>query len=247
MILGAGLGSRMGELTADIPKPLLELRGKPLLGHVLDRVCEAGITQICINVHYKADRMLEFIGTWPAPVPVHARIEPRLTGPAGALRLFADTLRQHDVVLVVSADVIVGESLRRLIGTHAARPAAMTFGCTQVREAYRYGVLDIGPDEDVRGAREKPDVPASELHWISAGVYCLDPRVIGQIPAGQLYDFARDLAPALIEAGARVGVHRLAGYWRDIGTPQALAAARADAAQGRIPWLKPTSAERDIA
>lgn len=241
MILGAGLGSRMGDLTADVPKPLLDLGGEPLLGHVLDRVCEAGVTEVYVNLHYKADLMRKFVEARPTPVPVRTRTEPRLTGPAGALRLFADELRQHDAVLVASADVVAGESLRHLIGTHASRPAALTFACTQVREAYRYGVLDIGPDDGVRGAQEKPDIPGDELRWISAGIYCLDPHVIDQIPADRAYDFARDLAPALIESGERVGVHRLAGYWRDIGTPQALAAARDDALQGRIPWLRRAS------
>lgn len=239
MILGAGLGSRLGELTADTPKPLLELCGEPLLGHVLGRVFEAGVTQVYINLHYRADQILEFIKSRPTPVPVHARTEPRLTGPAGALRLFSDELRRHDAVLVVSSDVIVGESLRRLVETHATRPTLLTFACTQVREAYRYGVLDIGSDQDVRAAQEKPDVPRDELRWISAGVYCLDPELIDWIPANQVYDFARDLAPALIGAGARVGAHCLAGYWRDVGTPSAYSAARQDAAQGLIPWLTP--------
>jgi NDP-sugar pyrophosphorylase family protein len=241
VVLGAGLGSRMGELTADTPKPLLELCGETLLGHVLGRLHDAGVTEIYINLHYKADQMREFIESRPTVVPVHTRTEPLLTGPAGALRLFADELRQHDAVLVVSADVIAGESLRRLVDTHVTCPALLTFACTQVREAYRYGVLDIGPDDDVRGAQEKPDVPGDELRWISAGVYCLDPRVVDRIPANQVYDFAQHLAPALIDSGMRVGVHRLAGYWRDIGTPQALAAVREDAAQGLVPWLKPNS------
>lgn len=238
MILGAGMGSRMGDLTAQTPKPLLELCGDSLLGHVIDRLCEAGVTEIYINLHYQADRMREFIKARPAPVPVRTRTEPRLTGPAGALRLFADELRRHSCVLVASADVLVGEPLGRLVRTHTCRPAPLTFACTQVDKAYRYGVLDIGPDDEVRGAQEKPDIPGDELRWVSAGVYCLAPSVIDRIPAGHAYDFARDLAPELIGAGERVGVHRLAGYWRDIGTPQALAAAREDAAQGRIPWLK---------
>jgi mannose-1-phosphate guanylyltransferase len=238
MILGAGLGARMGELTARTPKPLLDLGGQPLVAHALDRAFEAGVSEVYVNLHYQAGRMREFIEARPAPVPVRTRTEPALSGPAGALRLFAAELRRHDAVLVASADVIVGESLRRLVDAHAARPAPLTFACARVRDARRYGVLDIGPDDDVRGAREKPDVPADEPHWVSAGVYCLDPRAIGWIPAGRVYDYARDLAPALIAAGERVGAHRLAGYWRDVGTPQALAAAREDAARGRIPWLQ---------
>ena len=237
MVLGAGLGSRMGHLTADTPKPLLDVAGRPLLGHLLGQLVEAGVSEIHVNLHYRAERIREFIASHPAGVPVRTRVEPRLTGPAGALRLFGDELRRFDAVLVMSADVLVGEPLRRLVDTHAAKPARLTFACTQVRQARRYGVLDIGPDDGILGAREKPDVPDGEPHWVSAGVYCLDPVLIGTIPAGRSYDYARDLAPALIAAGHRVGAHRLTGYWRDIGTPESLAAARRDAAAGRIPWL----------
>ena len=237
MVLGAGLGSRMGHLTADTPKPLLDVAGQPLLGHLLGRLAEAGVSQIHVNLHYRAERMRAFIASYPARVPVHTEVEPRLTGPAGALRLFGDELRRFDAVLVVSADVLVGEPLRHLVDTHTAKPAPLTFACTQVRQARRYGVLDIGPDDEILGAREKPDVPDGERHWVSAGVYCLDPRLIETIPAGRSYDYARDLAPALIAAGHRVGAHRLTGYWRDIGTPESLAAARRDASSGRIPWL----------
>jgi NDP-sugar pyrophosphorylase family protein len=229
----------MGHLTADTPKPLLEFSGQPLLGHLLGRLGEAGVSEIYINLHYQADRMRDFLATCPTPVPVYPRREPRLTGPAGALRLFADELRRFDTVLVASADVLVGESLRRLVATHAERPTALTFACAQVRKARRYGVLDIGPDDEVRAAVEKPDVPDDETHWVSAGAYCLDPQVIEGIPPGRVYDYAKDLAPALTEVGKRVRAHRLSGYWRDVGTPQDLAAARQDAARGLIPWLLP--------
>jgi mannose-1-phosphate guanylyltransferase len=239
MILGAGLGSRMRHLTADTPKPLLELSGQPLLGHLLGRLGEAGVSEIYVNLYYRANQMRDFLATCPTPVPVHARREPRLTGPAGALRLFADELQQFDTVLVASADVLVGESLRCLVATHTARPASLTFACVQVRQARRYGVPDIGPDDEVRAAVEKPDVPDDETHWVSAGVYCLDPRVIDDIPPDRVYDYAKDLAPALRDAGKRVRAHRLSGYWRDVGTPQALAEARQDASRGRIPWLFP--------
>lgn len=237
MILAAGLGSRMGALTADTPKPLISLGGTPMLGHIVDRLEEAGTSDIFVNLHYRAAQMRKYLDGLDAAAPVRSRVEPRLSGPAGALRLFRDELSAFDAVLVSSADVLVGESLSHLVATHVARPAALTFACTRTLGARHYGVLEIDPDGSLTGAREKPNVPDDEVHWISAGVYCIDPLVIGHIAADAIQDFARDLAPALLDAGHRIGVHRLAGYWRDIGTADALRAAEADIADGRIPWL----------
>lgn len=237
MILGAGLGSRMGDLTVTIPKPLLPLAGTPLLNHIARRLVEAGVAEIFVNMHYHADQMQRYLDGLDVGRPVHGRVEKTLTGPAGALRLFRDELRAYDAVLVSSADVLVGESLSNLVTAYANRPASLVFACTRVTNARRYGVLEFGPSGDIIGAREKPDVPETESHWISGGVYCLAPQVIDDIPADVVYDFARDLAPSLIAQGRRVGAHRLTGYWRDIGTPRSLREAEEDAANGRIPWL----------
>ncbi|MEV7360407.1 nucleotidyltransferase family protein [Kitasatospora sp. NPDC091276] len=237
MILAAGRGSRMGALTARTPKPLLPLAGKPLLGHLLDRCAETDVTDVYLNLHYQAEQVLRFLDGTTVKVPVHARTEPRLTGPAGALRLFHEELATFDAVLVTSCDVIMGEPLQRLVDAHTRGGYALTFACTRIRQARRYGVLDIDPGGRIRGAREKPDVPDDETHWISAGVYCLDPRVIAHIPEDVVYDYARELAPALMAAGERVGAHRLTGYWRDVGTPDSLREAGEDAGRGLIPWL----------
>jgi NDP-sugar pyrophosphorylase family protein len=237
MILAAGLGSRMGTLTSDTPKPLLPLAGTPLIDHVAGRLAEAGVARIFVNLHHYAGRMLDHLAGLDVGPPVHGRVEAELTGPAGALRVFRDALAAYDAVLVSSTDVLVGESLSRLVATHVARAGGLTFAGTRVTGVRRYGVLELGPDDDIAGAREKPDLPDTEVHWVSAGVYCLDPAVIDHVCPGVPQDFARDLAPALIDAGHRVGIHRLAGYWRDIGTPASLRAAEDDAANGRIPWL----------
>jgi NDP-sugar pyrophosphorylase family protein len=227
----------MGKLTDSLPKPLLPLAGVPLLGHVARRLAEAGADEVLINLHYRAEQIQSYLAGLDMGLPVRSRLEPVLSGPAGALRLFQAELQRYDVVLVSSGDVIVGESLSRLVAAHIARPGPFTFGCTRVTGARRYGVLDIDDADNITGAREKPDVPDNEPHWVSAGVYCLDPWVIDRITPGVVQDYARDLAPALLRDGHRVGGYRLTGYWRDIGTPEALDAAEEDVAKGRVPWL----------
>lgn len=61
IILAAGLGTRMQPLSDQIPKPLIEVKGKPLIKHCIDLLSDIGFEKICINVHYKADLMIDYL------------------------------------------------------------------------------------------------------------------------------------------------------------------------------------------
>jgi len=246
MVLGAGLGSRMGALTAVTPKPLLPLAGTPMIELIAARLAAAGVHEIFVNLHFGADLMAAYLDRMDVGVPVRYAVEERLSGPAGALRLFRDELSAYNAVLVSSGDVLVGDPLTDLVAAHTTHRDPLVFACAQVTGARRYGVLEISEDGLLTGAREKPDVPDDERHWVSAGVYCLATEVIDAVPAGATYDFARDLAPALIADGRPVRAHRLSGYWRDIGSPESLRAAEQDAAAGNIPWLSPTGLKTEV-
>jgi NDP-sugar pyrophosphorylase family protein len=227
----------MRPLTARLPKPLLPLAGRPLLTHLADRVVAAGAQALFANLHFEADRVGAHLTTLDLPIPTHTATEPTLTGPAGALRAFGSDLAGFDVLLVSSADVVLGDDLADLVHAHLAAGTRLTFAVVERDRARHFGVLDLDEHGRVVRAREKPDVLDHERHWISAGVYCVHPSLVAEIPADTVYDYARDLAPALLAAGEAVATHRCSGYWRDIGTPAALRAAVLDAVEGRIPWL----------
>jgi NDP-sugar pyrophosphorylase family protein len=240
VVLAAGTGTRLAPLTDHVPKPLLPVLDRSLLWHQIERLEAAGAERIYVNLHHHAGKVashLELI----APQVIH-RVEAELTGPAGALSLFADLLAGYDTVLVASSDVLVGGDLTALLDAHAQNGAALTFGVVSTTGARRFGVLDIDASGAVNTAREKPDVPDDELHLVSAGVYCLRPDAIDDairlLGRSKTIDYAKDLAPALLAAGSAVAGHRLDGYWRDVGTPASLLAANRDALEGRIPSLR---------
>jgi mannose-1-phosphate guanylyltransferase len=236
LVLAAGTGRRLAPVTDSLPKPLLPVVDRTLLDRQIERVAGGGAERVCVNTHHRAADVHHHLGL-VAPAAV-ARFEPRLTGPAGAVLRFADLLRACDAVIVASADVVLDGDLGDLVATHRAADAALTFGVVDSVGAHRFGVLELDREGLVRGAREKPDVPAHEAHPVSAGVYCLGPMAIAAI--GRLrrriatVDFARDLAPSLLAGGARVAGHRFDGYWRDVGTPASYLAVNRDALHGRI-------------
>ncbi len=237
VVLAGGVGSRLAPLTLRVPKPLLRVGGCSLLSRQIAQLRAAGAETILVSLHHQAAKVARHLEQ-DAPGVLY-RVEPELSGPAGALLLFADLLSDCEAVLVASCDVLVGAGLAGLAAARRVDGAALTFGAVATTGARNYGVLSVDADGTLNAAREKPDVPDHEVHLVSAGVYCLRPdaiEAVGRLASSAVtVDYARDLAPALLAAGKRVTGHRLDGYWRDIGTPASLAAASRDAREGRIP------------
>jgi NDP-sugar pyrophosphorylase family protein len=240
VVLAAGAGSRLAPLTDFMAKPLLPVLDRTLLDHQLDRLAAVGVEAIFVNLHHHADQVAAHLAGRSGPPIVH-RTEPRLTGPAGALALFAGELGAFEAVVVASGDVLLGAAPERVVQTHVRGGAALTFGSWQTTCARRFGVLDVDADGGVWRTREKPAVPDSERRWVSAGVYCLAPTVVQRIAdaiaRGATLDYASDVAPELLARRKTVLACPLEGYWRDVGTPEALLAANFDALAGAVPAL----------
>jgi len=88
VVLAAGLGHRLRPFTDAVPKPLLPVVDIPLVSRALSHVAKVA-SQAYVNLHYRSADMVSFLSGRPHPLPVQWRTETRLTGPAGALRVFA--------------------------------------------------------------------------------------------------------------------------------------------------------------
>ncbi|WP_225824056.1 sugar phosphate nucleotidyltransferase [Streptomyces naphthomycinicus] len=234
VILGAGLGSRLRPFTDALAKPLVPVLDRPVIAYTMATMAAAGVEEIFVNLHHRADQMRAALMRGDSAVPVTTRLEPTLSGPAGALRVFADDLAPYDAVVVASGDVLIEADLTGLLNRHRTGGASLTVAVTRQQRGRNFGVLDIADDGRITRAREKPPVPDEEWHWVSAGIYCLSPSLIRDFPATGTYDYAADLVPDLLARGERVTTWPLPGAWEDIGTPAALRRANLRAAQGRI-------------
>ncbi|GIG20600.1 mannose-1-phosphate guanylyltransferase [Cellulomonas chitinilytica] len=223
VVLAAGAGTRLRPFTDERPKPLVPVLGRTLLDRALDKLRAVGAERVLVNTHVRSDLVEEALRPWGPWVT--ARREERLTGPAGALRFFGADLADADVVLVVSGDALFDDPLDGLLATHLRTGAALTFAVTAVREASRFGVLEVDDDGLLVAAREKPDVPPDEEHLVSAGMYAVRPDALDVLPADGVVDFVADLVPGLVARGDTVATHRLTGAWFDVGSPGALHAA----------------------
>lgn len=225
MVLAAGMGVRMRPLTDDRPKPLVALRGRTLIDHVLDRLEAAGVTRAIVNVHYRAEQIIAHLASRQRPdIVISDECEKLLDTGGGivkALPLIGDmpfVIHNSDSVWTEG----VGSNLDRLL-SHFDGDAmdslmllAPTAGCLGYQ-----GAGDFAMDQQgrLRRRREREVVP-----FAFTGVSVAHPRLFEGAPRGA-FSINRLWDRSLSE-GRLYGL-RLQGLWMHVGTPDALAEAEA--------------------
>jgi mannose-1-phosphate guanylyltransferase len=241
IVLAAGRGERLMPYTQTVPKALLPILDRPLLDLVISQLERAGIGRIGVNAWHCASQITEFVQARShGRLALDVRVERSPSGPAGALRLFSDLVRDSHITVVVSGDCLVALDVGALVARHLEANADVGVLTTQVREAERYGVVTSSANGKVLAWREKPRVPRWESMEVSCGVYTIAARSLVSLQDGPVVDFGRDLIEPLLTRGGTVVATHTNGPWRDIGTPSALLKANLEAVAGRyaIPQLR---------
>ncbi|MEM6627893.1 MAG: sugar phosphate nucleotidyltransferase [Pseudomonadota bacterium] len=227
VVMAGGRGSRLGAMTSEKPKPLVEIGGVPVVERVISDFSAAGVGRVFVSVNYLADQIIDRLGDgrrFSASVRYLREEEP--TGTAGSLALLPG--RPPAPFFVMNADILADIDFSAMMRRHIASGAALTLAAREVRETLEYGVLDIEAGRVAR-VREKP----VETYSINAGVYVFDPKVLDFVGAtARRYDMT-DLIDDLLVADRRVEAYPLTGYWRDIGRPEDVEQANLDFAARR--------------
>lgn len=225
MIFAAGLGTRMGALTRDRPKPLIEVAGRPLLDHALDLARGAGAAPVVVNAHAHAAMLAAHL----ARVAPEARVahEPVLLETGGGLRA-ALPLLGPGPVLTLNADM-VWRGPNPLAALEAAwdggRMGALLALVPRAAALGHAGPGDFERDADGRLTRRGG---APSAAFVYAGAQIIDPAILDAFPAG-----AFSLNPAwdaLIAEGRLFGLPWRGG-WVDVGRPEGIALAEAELAR----------------
>jgi MurNAc alpha-1-phosphate uridylyltransferase len=225
MVLAAGLGTRMRPLTDDRPKALVEVAGRALIDHVLDRLCEAGVTRAVVNVHAFADALEAHLARRRDLEIVISDERAALLETGGGMKR-ARPLIGDDPVLVANIDSVWIESgepaLQRLI--RAWDPDRMDDLLLLVPVADSLGFEGRGDFFRAEDGRIAHRGGAPSAPYAFMGVHMLDPRLIDAWPAGPHGIFPRWMSYA--ERGRLHGVV-MDGVWMHVGDPAARAAAEA--------------------
>jgi NDP-sugar pyrophosphorylase family protein len=231
IVLCAGEGRRLGELTRARPKPLLPLCGEPLLVHTLRHLAAHGFREIGINLHHHAEQIRACLADGAGlGVRVHYSVERELQGTAGALHGFADWLAGEDA-LVLYGDLLLDQDLGALVELHAKRRADATL--LLHRRAGSNSFAELAADGRILAFAERPDAAERRAlgeAWVNSGVQLLAASLLAELPPGPS-DLPRDVyAPRCAEL--RLFGVPLDGYRCAIDSPERYAEAERALAAG---------------
>ncbi len=220
MVLAAGLGKRMRPLTDTVPKPLVRLRGRALIDHVLDRMAAAGVARAVVNVHYLADLLETHLAHRQRPEIAISNERGQILDTGGAV-VHALSKLGSEPFLIHNSDSVwiegVGSNLERLFAAWDPETMDSLMLLASATSSLGYdGPGDFGMGTDGRLFRrgERQMVP-----FVFTGVSIAHPRMFEGAPHGA-FSLNR-VWDAAIENGRLYGI-RLDGLWMHVGTPDAL-------------------------
>ncbi len=229
LVLAGGRGTRLGSLTDERPKPMLEVAGRPILERIVLHLVGSGVRRIVLSIGYLGEQIEQHFGDGTAfgCHITYLREDPsRPLGTGGPLRLLLD----HDPpptepLLVMNGDLVTSFSVGDILDAHRDSGARMTIGVREYVHDVPFGVVRFAKDRSatIAAIDEKPT-----WSWpVNAGIYVIEPALLERIPAGRPYPIT-DLAHDCLGRGERLQGWRLDGDWQDIGRPSELAAARGE-------------------
>lgn len=235
LLLAAGAGTRLRPLTADRPKPMVEIAGAPAVAHALRWLRGQGITEVAINLHHHPAMLQDFVGDGTRfGLKVVYSVERELLGTSGALRPLRAFFEREAVFAVLYGDVLTNLDLRPVRDGHATAGADATVVLTKADEPTRAGIVAFDGQHRITRFVEKPAVDEVFSEWANAGIYLCGPRVLEYLPAGGPQDFARDLFPAMLRDGRYLLACPTDALVIDFGSLERLETARVSVRQGLL-------------
>jgi dTDP-glucose pyrophosphorylase len=211
VVAAGGLGSRLGELTQNTPKPMLAVGGQPILEHIIKLFKHHGYTRFLLSVNYKSEQITDYFEDGKNfGCEIDYLKENKRLGTAGAISLIKHKL-DHPF-FVVNGDVLTSVDYDRILEKHLSSNAFATMAYRKIENKLDYGVLDLQEDGTVKDITEKPTFN----YQVNAGIYVFNPEAIKLVEQDCYLDMPC-LFRKILKLNHNVQSFEISDYWVDIG------------------------------
>ena len=226
VLLAAGRGTRMRDLTEALPKPMLEVRGKPVLQHIVDGLRVNGLTNLLVVVGWRAEMVKDFFGDG-SKFGVQIQYETQtVQDGTGRVVAHARDFVGLDPILLSYGDILVAQENNHRNGDSLAEADAV-ISVKRSEDVSQGGAVFVNDKFQLVDLREKPKPGEPTSPWYNAGIYAFRSSIFDFIaklepsPRGEyeLTDAVRNLA----QSGKKVQALEIAGDWADVRDPEILA------------------------
>lgn len=210
VIMAGGFGKRLMPLTENVPKPMLEVGGKPVLEILVKTFIAQGFHKFYISVNYLGGQIKDYFGNGNQyGIEIRYLEETQPLNTAGSLSLIEDIPAQP--LLLINGDIVTNVKFPEMFDFHAIEKADISIGVREHKVQIPYGVVEID-EKRVQGFSEKP----VSTHFVNTGIYVLNPDMLGLVPKNQPFSMP-DLVMKAQGQRKNVLAFPVTESWLDIG------------------------------
>lgn len=224
LLLAAGFGKRLGELTKNVPKPLVEVAGRKLIDRNLSFLAKNGFKKIFINLHYLGDQIEHYVQDgkkWN--LEVRYSREPVLLDTGGAVKKIRDKLFSERL-LIFNSDIVVDDNfkLSELIDFHINNSSQITLVVREDPKSEEYGSLGLSNHQIVKFLNFTIPGEGHYKKVMFTGISIVEKPLLSKLPSEAKFSLTKDFYKIELERGNNISGYLLESFWCDAGTPERL-------------------------